>query len=271
MVILSYGNSTWQDFMDAYNKNVIVYCRASSNSNPATGSQTRMAFMAYVSNAESPTNVEFQYYRSMSSHSATAMGDEVYVYKLTNANGGTWSVITRKASIKEIAVASGSKLGVSWSSDKVTLSNTMTASDMPMSSSDATKVSEVISKLTNYLNAVTQNLSYSYATIEIISGEGTFRNYPTVGYNDNFVSITGVVRINGFSRTGSNPGVKITLPVNVKTIYKYDCVMTTAASTEFATIYASGNTVNVSISESVSNYSSANMTIIFMNVILERS
>jgi len=75
MVILSYGNSTWDDFITAYNNNVIVYCRASSNSNPATGSQTRMAFMAYVNNATTPTEVEFQYYRSMSSHSATAMGD----------------------------------------------------------------------------------------------------------------------------------------------------------------------------------------------------
>ena len=93
MVILSYGNSTWNDFITAYNNNVIVYCRASSNSNPATGSQTRMAFMAYVNNATKPTEVEFQYYRSMSSHSATAMGDEVYVYKLTQA--GTWSTTAR--------------------------------------------------------------------------------------------------------------------------------------------------------------------------------
>ena len=136
---------------------------------------------------------------------------------------------------------------------------------------EADAINALNTHLTNYLNAVTQNLSYNYPTTEIISGTGNFRNYPTVGYNDDFVSITGVVRINSFSRTGSNPGVKITLPVNVKTVYKYDCVMTTAASTEFATIYASGNTVNVSISESISNYNSSNMTIIFMNVILERA
>jgi len=65
MVILSYGNSTWQDFINAYKNNVIVYCRASSQSNPKNGAQTRMAFMAYVSDATNPTNVEFQYYRSM--------------------------------------------------------------------------------------------------------------------------------------------------------------------------------------------------------------
>jgi len=142
-----------------------VYCRASSNSNPASGSQTRMAFMAYVSDASSPTSVEFQYYRSMSSHSSTAMGDEVYIYKLTNANGGTWSVTTRKASIKEIAVASGSKLDVSWSSDKVTLSNTMTADDMPMSSSDATTTKSAIDALkSSVLTLTAYSSSWSNTT-----------------------------------------------------------------------------------------------------------
>jgi len=58
MVVLSYGSSTWSDFINAYNNHVIVYCKASSNSNPASGAQTRMAFMAYV-NADPPTNVEF--------------------------------------------------------------------------------------------------------------------------------------------------------------------------------------------------------------------
>ena len=110
--------------------------------------------MAYVSDATNPTNVEFQYYRSMNAHSSTAMGDEVYVYKLTNANGGTWSVTTRKASIKEIDVASGSKLGVSWSSDKVTLSNTMTADDMPMSSSDATTAKAAIDALNSKIDSL---------------------------------------------------------------------------------------------------------------------
>ena len=59
MVILSYGSSTWDNFINAYNSNAVVYCRASSNSNPASGSQTRMAFMAYVNNATTPTEVEF--------------------------------------------------------------------------------------------------------------------------------------------------------------------------------------------------------------------
>lgn len=117
MTILSYGNSTWQDFLSAYNSNQVIYCRASSNSNPASGSQTRLAFMAYVSNATSPTNVEFQYYRSMSSHSDTQQGDEVYVYKLTSA--GAWTVTVRKASPNIVA---GTGLSRSYSNDTVTLS-----------------------------------------------------------------------------------------------------------------------------------------------------
>lgn len=120
MVVLSYGSSTWQDFLDAYNDNRVVYCRASSNSNPASGSQTRLAFMAYVNNATSPTEVEFQYYRSMSSHSAAQQGDQVFVYKLTSA--GTWTVTTREASTKVMA---GTNMTQSYSNGTLTLNATV--------------------------------------------------------------------------------------------------------------------------------------------------
>ena len=103
MTILSYGHSTWNDFITAYNNKHIVYCRASSSANPATGSQTRMAFMAYVNNETTPTNVEFQYVRSMSAHTDANQGDQVFVYKLTNSSGGTWSVTTREMSTKMVA------------------------------------------------------------------------------------------------------------------------------------------------------------------------
>lgn len=101
MTILAYGKSTWQDFLTAYTAKHVVYCRASSASNPATGSQTRMAFMAYVNNESSPTNVEFQYYRSVSSHSATQQGDQVYVYKLDKTAG--WSVTVRECYTRIVA------------------------------------------------------------------------------------------------------------------------------------------------------------------------
>ena len=102
MVILKYGISTWNDFITAYNKNAVVYCRASSNSNPATWSQTRLAFMAYVSNETTPTSVEFQYYRSRSDHNTQANQlDEVYVYKLES--NWTWSVTQRNTAAKAVA------------------------------------------------------------------------------------------------------------------------------------------------------------------------
>lgn len=96
LVEMSYGESNaWAKFIAAYNAGSIVYCRASSNANPASGSQTRKAFMAYVNNATSPTNVEFQYVRSQSSKSDSQQTDQVFVYTLTNASGGTWSVASR--------------------------------------------------------------------------------------------------------------------------------------------------------------------------------
>ena len=139
MVILSYGNSTWNDFLTAYQNNVIVYCRASSNSNPANGNQLRLAFMAYIDGtAATPTSVEFQYYRSVSTHSATQMGDQVFIYKLTNK--GAWSVTTREASIKQIKVDSADPGTVSWSSNVVTLK-----SGLPkVTSSDEGKILKVV-------------------------------------------------------------------------------------------------------------------------------
>ena len=121
MTILSYGSSTWADFLAAYNANKVVYCRASSNANPASGSQTRLAFMAYVNNTTNPTNVEFQYYRSVNAHSATQQGDQVYVYKL-DKNAG-WTVTVRESYTKIIA---GSGLSSSYANSAITLSTTHT-------------------------------------------------------------------------------------------------------------------------------------------------
>lgn len=125
MVILSYGNSTWSDFINAYHNNVIVYCRASSNANPASGKQTRMAFMAYVNDADAPTQVEFQYYRSMNptNKSISQMSDQVFVYTLSS--NGTWSVISREASIKSIVFDASS--GLTGTYDKNTGTLTISA------------------------------------------------------------------------------------------------------------------------------------------------
>lgn len=117
MVILRYGQSTWSDFLEAYNNNVIVYCRASSNANPATGAQGRMAFMAYI-NGEPPTEVEFQYYRSIAgnNHNITQQGDQVYVYKLTSAN--KWTVQVRETYTR---VTAGTNISATWSNGVLTI------------------------------------------------------------------------------------------------------------------------------------------------------
>ena len=132
LVEMSYGESSaWAKFIAAYNAGSIVYCRASSNANPGTGSQTRKAFMAYVNNATSPTSVEFQYVRSVSSKSSSQPVDQVFVYTLTNSNGGTWSVATRDMGPK---LAAGTNTSVSYASGTYTVS----ATDTTYSTGDAT-------------------------------------------------------------------------------------------------------------------------------------
>lgn len=119
LVEMSYGESNaWAKFIAAYNAKCIVYCRASSNANPATGAKTRKAFMAYVNNETTPTQVEFQYYRSVSSHSDSQQGDQVFIYLLTNANGGTWSVTTRNTFTKIVA---GLNMASTYSGGTLTL------------------------------------------------------------------------------------------------------------------------------------------------------
>ena len=129
MVILSYGNSTWQDFINAYRRNAVVYCRAGSGSDPASGNQPRLAFMAYINNVTNPTEVEFQYYRSVSTKTASQQGDQVIVYKLTSS--GTWTVTTRENGSKVVA---GTNMTSSYSNGVLTLN----ASDSIFEGTDGT-------------------------------------------------------------------------------------------------------------------------------------
>lgn len=103
LVMLTYGTSTWQDFQNAYNKNKVVYCSVNG----------RMAFMAYVSS----NNVEFQYYRSITTHTDSQQGDQVFVYKLSNNN--SWSTETREATTK---ITTSTGLEKNYDSGTLTLS-----------------------------------------------------------------------------------------------------------------------------------------------------
>lgn len=123
MTILSYGHSTWNDFITAYKSNHVVYCRASTSSNPALGNQNRMAFMAYVNtalvdNESTPVWVEFQYYRSVKSHSNAQQGDQVYIYTLDATAG--WTVTVREAYTRIVA---GTGINASYSNGVLTISD----------------------------------------------------------------------------------------------------------------------------------------------------
>ena len=112
----SYGHTTYAECLAAYQKKEVVYCKASSSSNPATGSQNRLAFLAYVNNGDTPTEFEFQYYRSVATHSNTQQGDQVYVYKLKSTS--VWEVTTREAYTKVVA---GTNLESTYSSGAITI------------------------------------------------------------------------------------------------------------------------------------------------------
>lgn len=169
LTTLSYGISTWQDFITAYNAGKIVYCRASSNSNPATGNQTRMAFMAYIDNPTSPTEVEFQYVRSVSTKSASNQSDQVYVYTLANTNGGTWTVETRPVMVK---ISAGTNMTSSYSGGTLTLN----ATQPTVNNSTVTVTNNGASKgsfTTNQSAAGTVALDYPEITMQTTDpGEG---------------------------------------------------------------------------------------------------
>lgn len=124
LVELEYGVSTYAEFLEAYQQHKIVYCKASSKTNPAYGSKVRKAFMAYVNNDTTPTEVEFQYYRSLTTYSEANQHDEIHIYKLSSSDG--WSY-TKRVAGQNIEASNG--LSATFSSNKVTLSVDQTMLD----------------------------------------------------------------------------------------------------------------------------------------------
>ena len=183
LVEMSYGEANaWTKFINAYNAKSIVYCRASSNSNPATGSQTRKAFMAYVNNADSPTSVEFQYVRSVSPKSASQPVDQVFVYTLTNANGGTWSVTTRDTGPK---LAAGNNATVSYSNGSYTISAVQPTktSELTNDGADGTSTYVEATALTDgsVTKVGTSTVGATDRPIYLANGTPTQVNQPTSG------------------------------------------------------------------------------------------
>lgn len=121
-----YGTTTYAAIVQAINDKKIVYCRLNSGA-------SRMAFLAYIGSS----NVEFQYYRSLSSHSASNMTDEVYVYTVSSSG---WTTTTRKTGVKVVA---GTHMTQSYSSDTLTLNATWPTVDQTYDASSTNAQSGV--------------------------------------------------------------------------------------------------------------------------------
>lgn len=107
MVVLEYGVSTWAECLEAIEANRVVYCKV-----PSSSTNSRMAFLAWRESSK----FEFQYYRSVSSHTDSQQGDEIYIYTLKNDN--SWTTVTRQASTRVVA---GDGLSSSYSNGTITL------------------------------------------------------------------------------------------------------------------------------------------------------
>lgn len=192
MVVLEYGVSTWADLIEAITANRLVYCRVGQ----------RMAFLAYLGGAAPiPTTLaEFQYYRSVSSHTDSQQGDEVYVYTLRSDN--SWTTVTRQASTRVVA---GDGLSSAYSNGTITLSSVGGGSggiaDGSVTTAKLADGAVTIQKLSDEANA----LKEVFAGLHIEKSQ-SYSSYYT--YNvDVYVPKGAVCSITNNSDTNSNIGV----------------------------------------------------------------
>lgn len=199
MYIGSYGTSTYAEVLAAYQANKVVYCRASSNANPATGSQNRMAFLAYVNDQTTPTIFEFQYYRSVSSHSDAQQGDQVYIYTLNSA--GTWSVVTREAYTKMLPSTGLSK---SYSNGALTFS---VSNPLPaVTSSDNGKVLAVSNGAWAAAASTVSAMTDQEITTAVDNGWGVEPSY-VIGYTSTDIEYNHIISISLDGSYGSSAGI----------------------------------------------------------------
>lgn len=153
-----YGQTSYSDIVQAISDKKIVYCRITPSG------ASRMAFLAYIGSS----NVEFQYYRSLSSHSASAMTDEVYVY--TVASSG-WTTTTRKTGVK---VTAGTHMSQSYSNDTLTLNAAWPTVDQTYDASSTNAQSGVaVASAIAGVNAVPASTSSDADKVLTVDAQGT--------------------------------------------------------------------------------------------------
>jgi hypothetical protein len=186
MFVAQYGITTYNEIKSAVDTNKIVYCQVSPGA-PAS----RMAFLAYYGN----NNFEFQYYRSLNSHTSANQGDEVYVYAC-NKTGTPWTTTVRRA-YTQISVGSGlSGVFNSGISSKYNLTVTGFAT-----TEDFSNTNSFLSGAIDYVSANAGGLT-GVSTNSNITGDGK-ANSP-IGLQNPFS-----FGANGVTATWSNTGMAV--------------------------------------------------------------
>lgn len=104
-----YGTTTYQAVIDAISSGSLVFCQIDNS--PTT---YRRAVLSYVDSGLG--KVEFLYYRSVGTHSASQQGDQAIIYMVDSTNA--WTTTTREA---YTAIAAGTHMSQSYSNGTLTL------------------------------------------------------------------------------------------------------------------------------------------------------
>ena len=104
-----YGSTTYQAVLDAISAGSLVFCQIDNS--PTT---YRRAVLSYVDSGLG--KVEFLYYRSVGTHSASQQGDQAIIYMVDSTN--SWTTTTREA---YTAIAAGTHMSQSYNNGTLTL------------------------------------------------------------------------------------------------------------------------------------------------------
>jgi hypothetical protein len=123
--------------------------------------------MAFVNfSGTTMTSVEFQYYRSVSSHSDSQQGDQVYIYKLDKSAG--WTVTVRESYTKIVA---GTGLGSSYSNGVLTLTGNVRTVDGKTGAVSVIPTSGTAGQLLKKASSVDYELEWGNESVSSVDGK----------------------------------------------------------------------------------------------------